>query len=387
MTSPEMNRKPAAGRAIDLERGQPTHRGAAVRAAALRVPHRTDGPETRQQSARFRGPSARFSPVECQVENPSSIFQGCPESHRAVRGACAMGRVESRVRLLPALLQLADLPFGEQALRLFAPRERLGHLAHEVLGDVEHHVGREVHVRRLQILPDPDGQLPDLVGAAVASVGEDHETWTRTHRPITRRRTRDGETVVALVPDDPPDALSGLAQGVEVEVVSVRDAESLLQVREARQQHSGAGVLVGDADHQNAPAVVSVEVDPLGHLSPGDAEEHAAPAAVARPAIVLQGRRRLGHVLQHEGDLPRRSGRPRDLRFEEGKLVTRDLVQDLHDVPLLGDLLHVVVAHEEADDAVRDRATEFDQQPPVVPDHGVLVSHVDLGAHLPHASE
>jgi hypothetical protein len=77
--------------------------------------------------------------------------------------------------------------------------------------------------------------------------------------------------------------------------VLAEDRLLILEVQRAP-QNAGQSVLVGNAEHDDAAAVVAVEIDALCHLPAGDGEENGAPPAVASPPEVVEGERCLHHI-------------------------------------------------------------------------------------------
>lgn len=76
-------------------------------------------------------------------------------------------------------------------------------------------------------------------------------------------------------------------------------------------QNAGQGVLVRDAEHDDAAAVVAIEVDPLRHLPASDGEEDRSPPAVARPPEIIQRQGGLHHIHRlYEHQLERHEGLP-----------------------------------------------------------------------------
>lgn len=226
---------------------------------------------------------------------------------------------------------------------LILPAERLRHDPHEALPAHDRALGAHVDHLVGDGLVDPLGQLGALLGEA--AVREHHDA------------------VVVLAAEDAAEALRGVAHGVEGQEIVLADAVRLAQELEPGLEDARLGVLERHADAEHGAAVVVVEVDALGDLPAGDAQQDGAAAVAAGGAVRLERERRLLRVG----------------RLDEDELVLPDVVEDAHALPHADDGFHVEVRGEEDDEAVGRDPREVGQQRAVVAHHARLVADLEGG--------
>mmetsp|Transcript_50812 Transcript_50812/g.90783 ORF Transcript_50812/g.90783 Transcript_50812/m.90783 type:complete len:235 (-) Transcript_50812:1640-2344(-) len=196
----------------------------------------------------------------------------------------------------------------------------LGHLRKEVAGFGNSHVCREVHSLVGDEFTDPQRKLASLVNAAVPLVSKDHQ-------PIVR-----------LIAKHTPNALGGVPQGIEAEVLLRLDVQVCLQPFEPLLQHFALDVYERDPKHDHCAPIMTIEVNALCNFSTGDTHEDGPSAHVTGCAVVGQG---LGS-LRHASCL------------NEHQLILRQFCQNSHVVPCTDHFLHVRVTCEEAQQPVRN---------------------------------
>ncbi|KAH9392651.1 hypothetical protein TYRP_005736 [Tyrophagus putrescentiae] len=179
------------------------------------------------------------------------------------------------------------------------------------------------------------------------------------------RKNKAHNAIVGLSSDRPANTLRRVAHRIKGEKVILPYLVVLRQVLQPGLQYTGLRVHVGNAEHHHTPPQVVVKVDALADLAAGHRQQH-------RPSAILTGL----HVV-----VERQTGLRGVLRLNEEQLVLLHRVDDALLVPAGDDLLHVEVAGEEADDAIRHHGGELHQQGAVVADDGGVVSRLKLRRH------
>ena len=87
---------------------------------------------------------------------------------------------------------------------------------------------------------------------------------------VESRISEDHQSVVRFGSNDSAHTLGGLSKGIEGEEVGLTELEVRPQVLEAAPQHSTQSVLEGNTKDDDTATKVTVEVDSLCHLPPGD---------------------------------------------------------------------------------------------------------------------
>lgn len=173
------------------------------------------------------------------------------------------------------------------------------------------------------------------------------------------------DAVIVFAAEDSPQALGGVAHGVEGEEVVFADAVGFAQEFEAGFEDAGFGVLEWDTDAEDGAAVMVVEIYPFADFSPGNAEEDGAAAVAAGGAVGFEG----------EGCFLRVRG------FDEDEFVFPNFVEDAHALPHADDGFHVEVRREKNDKPIGSDFGEFGQEGAVVADDAWFVADLEAGGH------
>lgn len=223
--------------------------------------------------------------------------------------------------------------------------ERLAHLLEKVCSDLYCHIRGKISALGCQLVAYPLRQLLEVILALVALIRENHLS------------------IVVLGAEDASHALACLTHSIKRKKVLVSNLVILLQELHARSQVSTQCVLERYAKDYDTPTVVSCKVDAFGDFAACYGEENGATAIVTGLFVVFKGEHRLEIVLC----------------LDENELVSKHSLQDAHLVPLDNDVLHILVAREEADEAVGDYPTQLDQKTAVVAHDTRVLSLVKLG--------
>jgi hypothetical protein len=199
--------------------------------------------------------------------------------------------------------------------------EVFAHPAEEVGADMEDGFVGEVDVLHVQAAFDPLRQLLVLACPGEAAVGQDHQS------------------VVVLATHDSAQTLGALAHGVELEeLVPVYDLFTLDHVPDPFEEDGVVRILYGEADHDDAATVVSLEIYAFCDFASCDGEEDAAPADVAGLAVLFEAEFCFGGVFLFDVDV----------------FVLDEFVYHSCFFPVFEDVLHVDVGREETEYAVGD---------------------------------
>ena len=99
-------------------------------------------------------------------------------------------------------------------------------------------------------------------------------------------------------------------------------------------------------------------VGSIGHRTSCHRKQHSSSSTIAGALVILQTHFRL----------------PLILRFNKHQLILQHFLQYFHFIPLQNHMLHVLVAGEVADHAIRYRRTQFYDEVAVVSDVALVVT-------------
>ena len=159
--------------------------------------------------------------------------------------------------------------------------------------------------------------------------------------------------------------LASLSHGVKRQEIVFTNVEVVFQEIHPGFQVARQSVLVWDAKDYHTTTIMASKIDPLRYFTSCNTEEYSSSAVVARLLIIFQSQFSLKVILS----------------LNVYELVLKDLLQDLHVIPLHDHVLHILVAGEEAHDAIRHCLAQLNYKVTIVSDVSLILSFLELAGH------